>query len=50
MTFVFEVTDKTGRKIHLSKERGSHIRQRHPNVVNIEEIEETLKKPLKLWR
>ncbi|MDP3027541.1 MAG: PBECR2 nuclease fold domain-containing protein [Nanoarchaeota archaeon] len=48
MNVVFEIKDKTGRKIHLSKERWSHIRQRHPNVADIEEIEETLKNPLKI--
>ncbi len=48
MNVVFEIKDKSGRKIHLSKERWRHIRQRHPNVVDIEEIEETLKNPLKI--
>jgi len=48
MEIVFEITDKTGRKIHLSKERFSHIRQRHPDVTSAEGIEETLKTPLKI--
>jgi len=32
MGFIFEVFDKTGRKIHLSKERWSHIRTEHPEI------------------
>lgn len=48
MDLIFEVIDKTGRKIHLSKERWSHIRQEHTQIDNIEEIENTLKKPVKI--
>ena len=45
MNRIFEVQDKTGRKIHLSKERWSHI-QRHPEMSNqIDQIIETLKSP-----
>lgn len=41
----FEVVDKSGRRIHLSKERWSHI-LKHPGLVNIiERIEETLQHP-----
>lgn len=47
MDFIFEVMDKTGRRIHLSKERWTHIRKDHPNVEQ-EEIEATLKKPIKI--
>lgn len=46
MSFVFEVTDKTGRKIHLTKERWSHITIKHPDMANkLEEIKEALIKP-----
>ena len=48
MGFVFEVIDKTGRKIHLSKERLKHIREYHADVENPEEISETLQKPDKI--
>lgn len=44
MDYVFEIKDKTGRKIHLSKERwGVHIRPLHPEIELPEEIEEVLK-------
>ena len=42
MDFVFEIIDKTGRKIHLSKERWTHIRLKHPNVENSESIIDTI--------
>ena len=32
MEVIFEVIDKTGRKIHLSKERWSHITIKHTNM------------------
>ena len=47
MEFVFEVTEKTGRKIHLSRERWRHITTKHPNMSNkLEEIKEALINPL----
>ena len=46
MDYTFEVTDKTGRKIHLSQERWRHI-QKHPYMnEHIESIKETIKDPL----
>ncbi|MBU2503675.1 MAG: hypothetical protein KJ879_01310 [Nanoarchaeota archaeon] len=43
---IFEIIDKTGRKIHLSKERwGKHIRLLHPEIIKPEEVAEVLKKP-----
>ncbi|MDD5192352.1 MAG: hypothetical protein PHH54_03800 [Candidatus Nanoarchaeia archaeon] len=47
MDVVFEIKDKTGRKIRLSKERWNHIKQRHQNVADFEEIELVIKNPLK---
>lgn len=48
MDWILIVKDKTGRNIHLSKERWSHI-QKHPEMSNkLEEIKETLKDPLKI--
>jgi len=48
MSNILEVVDKTGRRIHLSKTQWIHIRKKHPEVENYEEIEETLKNPLKI--
>ncbi len=48
MDYVFEIIDKTGRKIHLSEERWSHIRIGHPQIIDLEEIKQTLSKPLKI--
>jgi len=43
---IFEVIDKTGRKIHLSKERWSHIVTKHSDMSDkIELIIDTLVKP-----
>lgn len=47
MSHIFEITDKTNRKIHLSGERWAHILRYHPYLANsLEEIKETLTKPL----
>jgi len=45
---IFEIKDKTGKKIHLAEERWKHISQRHPNVTNYVYIEETLTTPFKI--
>ena len=46
---MFEVEDKTGRKIRLTKTQWSHITIIHAEMSNyLEEIQETLKKPLKI--
>jgi len=43
MENIFEIIDKTGRKIHLSKERYKHI-QKHPYMHDsLEEIKSTIK-------
>lgn len=46
---IFEVIDKSGRNIRLSKERWVHI-QKHPEMTvgQIERIKETLTKPDKI--
>ena|SRR3989344_8517632 len=45
MSYVFEITDKTGRKIHLTRERQKHI-LKHPYMENsIENIKQTLQNP-----
>ncbi len=43
---IFEITDKSGRQIYLTKERWGHI-QKHPEMSNqVENIKNTLKRPL----
>ncbi len=48
MSNIFEIIDKTGRKVRLTKERWTHIRIEHPNVDNPEEIMMTLQRPDKI--
>lgn len=49
MQHVFEVNDKTGRKIHLIKRQWTHITTTHSEMTNyLYEIEHTLKNPLKI--
>lgn len=43
MSNIFDITDKTGRKIILSSKTWSHIREEHPNVEDSEEIIESLR-------
>ncbi len=43
------MTDKTGRKIRLTKKQHSHICKKHPAISNyFEELKETLIKPDKI--
>tara|TARA_Y100000034_G_scaffold135423_1_gene207287 strand:+ start:2183 stop:2479 length:297 start_codon:yes stop_codon:yes gene_type:complete len=43
---IFETTDKTNRKIRLTKIQWSHINKKHPVVANyLEEIKEAIEKP-----
>mgnify|MGYP001613027425 FL=1 len=47
MAWIFEVEDKSGRKIHLSNERWKHIAAEHPKLSDkIENIKDTLLYPL----
>ncbi|MDO8459933.1 MAG: hypothetical protein Q7S74_02385 [Nanoarchaeota archaeon] len=48
MNIIFEVIDKSGRKIRLTKEQWSKIRKKHPEVENEELIKEALEKPTKI--
>ncbi len=49
MPNIFQTTDKSGRKVHLSRERWTYINQEHPEVSDyLEEIKETLKSPTKI--
>lgn len=46
MDIIFEIVDKTERKIRLTKERLTHIAVKHPDISDkIEEIKTTLTKP-----
>ncbi len=45
---IFDIIDKTGRKIHLSKERWIHILE-HKGMENyLEDIKNTIENPLKI--
>ena len=47
MTYIFEITDKTGRKIHLTKERWEHITLKHSNMSDkLEQVKQDLINPL----
>ncbi len=49
MNYVFEVVDKTGRKIRLTKKQWTHITMTHAEMGNyLEEIKKTLNNPLKI--
>ena len=49
MGVIFEIIDKSGRRVHLSEERWTHINQEHPEVAPyLEQLEETLKNPIKV--
>ena len=45
---IFEIVDKSGRKIRLTKEQWSKIRKKHPEIEHEELIKETLEKPTKI--
>ena len=45
MNYIFEITDKTGRKIRFTKKQWSHIRQHHSDIEDPEEILKTLENP-----
>ena len=46
MSIIFEIVDKTERKIRLTKKQWKHILRRHHDMINYqEEIKETLRNP-----
>ncbi len=47
MKYVFEIVDKTGRKIHLTEEQWKHIRKDHPEIRE-DEIKLTLRNPIRI--
>jgi hypothetical protein len=48
MAHIFEVTDKSGRKIRLPKDRWKHIQVEHSRINDPEELKQTLINPLKI--
>lgn len=46
---IFELVDKTGRNIRLTKKQWTHIRQDHPDVTE-EQIAKTLLNPIKITK
>jgi len=49
MDFVFEVVDKTNRKIRLTRKQWMHITTIHSEITNyLREIKQTIEKPLKI--
>ena len=49
MGFIFEIIDKTGRKIHLSKESWKHITTIHSEMTNyIDDVQKTIENPTKI--
>ena len=48
MKVIFEITDKTGRKIRLTSKQWKHIKQDHPEVKDEERIKSVLKQPDKI--
>ena len=48
MSSIFEVEDVTGRLIHLSEERWTHINREHPELANLlDEIKDALMNPIR---
>jgi len=49
MEYVFEITDKSGRKIKLTKRQWAHITTKHPYMSNfLNEIKETIENSNKI--
>jgi len=44
MDYVFEIIDKSRRKIHLSKKQWTHIRKKHPEIEDSEILKESIEK------
>lgn len=46
MDYVFDITDDSGRIIHITKERWSHIKSEHPEMaVYLADIQKTISEP-----
>jgi len=48
MDYIFEIIDKSGRRIKLTNKQWKHIRIDHPDVDD-EEIKQTLQEPVKIF-
>lgn len=44
MDYLFEITDKSGRKVHLSEKQWAHIRKKHPEVEDFDMLREGIEK------
>ncbi len=42
--YIFEIKDKSGRVIHLTKERWAHIRKKHPEVGDYEILKDGIER------
>ena len=47
-TIIFEVIDKTERKIKLTQKGWTHIREEHPEIVDSQELEKVIVRPDKI--
>lgn len=48
MSILFELADKTGRSIRLTKRQWGHIRQGHPEIEDMELVKSALKNPVRI--
>ena len=48
MHIIFELKDKAGRKIHLSRERWRHICKEHPEIIDPEDLIRVVTNPKKI--
>ena len=49
MVWIFEIRDKSGRKIHLSDERWNHIVNEHPEIASyVEQLKDLVENPTKI--
>jgi len=48
MNIIFEIIDKSGRKIRLTKEQWKHITEEHSRINDPEELKQTLSNPTKI--
>jgi len=48
--FIFEIIDKSGRKLRLTRESWKHITTNHGEMTNyLDEIQRTIENPLKIF-
>ena len=47
MDYIFEITDKSGRKVRLTETQWKHVKHKHPDVNELF-IEQTLQNPINI--